>query len=77
MTRPQSTESVGGAQLVDTPGRPARPDRPVRFTDPVRNAAYWARIERNTAKAPPLSLEQQAVIRTAFSTVTTSTQEAA
>ncbi|MEU8531566.1 hypothetical protein [Streptomyces parvulus] len=47
----------------DTPGRPARP---VRFADPERNAAYWARIERNVAAAPPLSDEQRAVIRTAF-----------
>jgi hypothetical protein len=63
-------------QLVDTPGRPAA-DRPVRFADPARNAAYWARIERIVDAAPPLSMEQRAVIRTAFSTVTTSSQEAA
>lgn len=58
-------------------GRPARRDRPVRFEDPARNAAYWARIERIVSEAPPLSDEQRAVIRTAFSTVTTRTQEAA
>lgn len=45
---------------------PARGDRPVRFEDPVRNAAYWARIDRIVAAAPPLSDEQRAVIRTAF-----------
>lgn len=44
-------------------------DRPVRFEDPARNAAYWDRIERNVAAAPPLSDEQRAVIRTAFSAV--------
>lgn len=41
-------------------------DRPVRFTDPARNAAYWARIEATVDTAPPLSDEQRAVIRTAF-----------
>lgn len=45
-------------------------DRPVRFEDPVRNAAYWARIRRNVDQAPPLSDEQRAVIRTAFSAAT-------
>ncbi|MFI5859181.1 hypothetical protein [Streptomyces parvulus] len=50
----------------NTPGRPARAERPVRFADPARNAAYWARIERNVASAPPLTDEQRAVIRTAF-----------
>lgn len=76
MTAATSTETAGGVQLVDTPGRPAK-DRPIRFTDPVRNAAYWARIEAIVDTAPALSPEQRAVIRTAFSTVTTSTQEAA
>jgi hypothetical protein len=42
------------------------PDRPVRFEDPVRNAAYWARIDRIVAAAPPLGTEQRAAIRTAF-----------
>lgn len=69
------TAEVGGARGV--PGRPARADRPVRDPDPVRNAAYWARIERIVSAAPPLNDHQRAVIRTAFSTVTTSTQEAA
>ncbi|MDX3042705.1 hypothetical protein PV383_36835 [Streptomyces caniscabiei] len=41
-------------------------DRPVRDPDPKRNAAYWARIDRIVAEAPPLSNEQRAVIRTAF-----------
>lgn len=41
-------------------------DRPVRFEDPQRNLAYWARIERIVAAAPPLTDEQRAVIRTAF-----------
>lgn len=45
---------------------PARADRPVRFEDPARNAAYWARIDRIVDQAPPLTDEQRAVIRTAF-----------
>lgn len=49
--------------------RPARVDRPVRFEDPERNAAYWARVDRIVDAAPPLSDEQRAVIRTAFSAV--------
>lgn len=44
-----------------------RPDRPIRFADPARNAAYWARIDRIVSAAPPLSDEQRAAIRTAFS----------
>ncbi|MCZ9352958.1 hypothetical protein NGM36_24845 [Streptomyces mutabilis] len=48
-------------------GRPSPADRPVRFEDPKRNAAYWARIDRIVSAAPPLSDEQRAVIRTAFS----------
>lgn len=44
----------------------SRPARPVRFEDPVRNAAYWARIERIVDAAPPLTDEQKAIIRTAF-----------
>ncbi|MFA3877568.1 hypothetical protein ABS735_28480 [Streptomyces sp. MMCC 100] len=47
-------------------GRQARADRPVRFEDPERNAAYWRRIDRIVAAAPPLSDEQRAIIRTAF-----------
>ncbi|MFD7709516.1 hypothetical protein [Streptomyces sp. NPDC059786] len=43
-----------------------RAARPVRFEDPARNAAYWARIERTVSQAPPLTAEQKAVIRTAF-----------
>lgn len=46
--------------------RPARADRPVRFEDPARNAAYWARIDRIVDQAPPLTDEQRAIIRTAF-----------
>ncbi|MFJ2949145.1 hypothetical protein ACIO8H_16175 [Streptomyces sp. NPDC087226] len=45
---------------------PAHTDRPARFEDPERNAAYWARIDRIVAAAPPLSDEQRAIIRTAF-----------
>ncbi|WP_075662265.1 hypothetical protein [Streptomyces acidiscabies] len=66
-----AVETAGGVQLVDTPGRPARP---IRFADPARNAPYWARIDANVDSAPPLSDEQRAVIRTAF---TTSHREAA
>lgn len=66
MTASTTAETAGGVQLVDTPGRPARPDRPVRFEDPARNAAYWARIERIVDQAPPLTDTQRAVIRAAF-----------
>lgn len=66
MTAPSAAESAGGVQLVGTPGRPARRDRPVRFDDPARNAAYWARIDAIVDQAPPLSMEQKAIIRTAF-----------
>lgn len=54
-----------------------RANRPVRDPDPKRNAAYWARIDAIVDAAPPLTDEQRAVIRTAFSTVTTSAREAA
>jgi hypothetical protein len=50
----------------NTSGRPARADRPVRFEDPVRNAAYWARIDRIVAAAPPFTDDQRARIRAAF-----------
>ncbi|MFE9309485.1 MULTISPECIES: hypothetical protein [unclassified Streptomyces] len=50
----------------DVSGRPARADRPVRFEDPARNAAYWARIDRLVDAAPPLTDDQRAVIRAAF-----------
>lgn len=111
MTHPQNTASAGGAQLVGTPGRPARfedsgrgehpatsvlswdtgagpdqseedcmasprhPARPVRFDDPARNAAYWARVDRIADQAPPLTDDQRAIIRTAFHAP--ATQEAA
>ncbi|MDX2679265.1 hypothetical protein PV333_23385 [Streptomyces sp. NY05-11A] len=70
----QNTVTAGDVRGI--PGRPAA-DRPIRFTDPARNAAYWARIVACVDSAPPLSAEQRAVIRTAFSTVTTSAKEAA
>ncbi|MEW2421290.1 hypothetical protein AB0911_12180 [Streptomyces nigra] len=40
--------------------------RPVRFDDPARNAAYWARITRIVDAAPPLDDSQRAAIRAAF-----------
>lgn len=47
---------------------PARrpPARPVRFEDPARNAAYWARIDAIVNAAPPLEDWQRAAIRAAF-----------
>jgi hypothetical protein len=69
VTASLNAASAGGA-LVGTPGRPASPDRPRRFDDDARNNAYWARIIACADAAPPLSMEQRAVIRTAFSTVT-------
>ncbi|MCX4578148.1 hypothetical protein OHB41_34160 [Streptomyces sp. NBC_01571] len=58
MTAPAKTAAAG-----DTSGRPARP---VRFEDPERNAAYWARIDRIVDAAPPLTDTQRAIIRAAF-----------
>ncbi|PKT67568.1 hypothetical protein CW362_39795 [Streptomyces populi] len=49
--------------VEDTLGRPARP---IRFEDPARNAAYWARIDAIVDQAPPLTAEQRARIRAAF-----------
>ncbi|MER6435466.1 hypothetical protein ABT275_03755 [Streptomyces sp. NPDC001185] len=43
-----------------------RAARPVRFEDPARNAAYWARIDRIVDAAPPFSDTQRAIIRAAF-----------
>lgn len=51
--------------------------RPVRFADPKRNAAYWARIDRIVAAAPPLSEEQIGTLRSIFSTAAAQTREAA
>ena len=47
-----------------------RPRRPVRFDDPARDAAYWARITRIADQAPPLTDDQRARIRAAFHTPT-------
>jgi hypothetical protein len=44
-------------------------NRPVRFADPARNAAYWARIDRIVDAAPPLTDKQRAAIRVAFHAV--------
>ncbi|WP_326729739.1 hypothetical protein [Streptomyces phaeochromogenes] len=51
------------ASAGDISGRPARP---VRFDDPARNAAYWARIDAIVDQAPPFTDTQRAIIRTAF-----------
>lgn len=61
MSSVTKTPTAGGDS-----GRSACADRPVRFEDPERNAAYWARIDRIVSAAPPLDDEQRAVIRTAF-----------
>lgn len=60
MTAPTDTATAEGVQLVDASGRP------VRFKDPARNAAYWARIDHIVDAAPPLDDRQRAIIRTAF-----------
>jgi len=60
------TTGAGPKQLEDCVVSQRRPDRPVRFDDPARNAAYWARIDRIVDAAPPLDDAQRAVIRTAF-----------
>lgn len=64
MTSPTNTAVAGGASS----GRPARPDRPVRFEDPEQNRAYWERIDRIVDQAPPLTNDQRAIIRAAFHT---------
>ncbi|MEU6279475.1 hypothetical protein [Streptomyces sp. NPDC047028] len=51
----------------DDMGHSRPPARPVRFDDPARNAAYWARIDRIVSAAPPLSDEQIATLRGIFS----------
>lgn len=83
MSDKNTTVTTGAARGV--PGRPAlseaerarRANRPVRDPDPIRNARYWARIDALVDAAPPLDDRQRAIIRTAFSTITTSSQEAA
>lgn len=80
MSEPTNTVAAGGDTLS---GRPAlspaeqarRANRPVRFQDPEMNARYWARVDATVDRAPELSMEQRAVIRTAF--LGTSTREAA
>lgn len=61
---------------MNNPAGSADPARPVRDTDSARNAAYWARIDRVTATAPPLSDTQRAALRVIFHQ-TRATQEAA
>ena len=53
----RAVEAAGGVQLVDTPGRPARPGAP---------ADYWERVRRIADAAPPLTDTQRAIIRAAF-----------
>ncbi|MEV0776344.1 hypothetical protein [Streptomyces sp. NPDC050428] len=54
------------------------PSRPVRDPDPVRNTAYWERIDRMVAAAPPLSDRQRRTIRAVFSSsIVPCTREAA
>ncbi|GHA60958.1 hypothetical protein GCM10010330_10910 [Streptomyces tendae] len=70
MTAPTNAPAAWG---VATP-----PARPVRFEDPTRNAAYWARIDRCVDQAPPLTDEQIAILRGIFAPVArTATREAA
>lgn len=65
---------TNAVKAEDSSARPAlseaeqarRASRPVRDKDPARNAAYWARVDAIVDQAPELSLEQRAVIRTAF-----------
>jgi len=54
VTTRAAAETTGGVQLVDTPGRPARP------------AGYWERVIRIVDQAPPLTDDQRARIRAAF-----------
>lgn len=76
MTAPTSTSAGGGNTPVGSvlsfssgagpeSGKEAM-TRPVRFDDPKRDAAYWARIRRIVDAAPPLDDSQRAAIRAAF-----------
>lgn len=60
------TSGAGPEQKDNSVAYQCRPALPVRFDDPARNAAYWARIDRIVAAAPPLTDTQRAIIRTAF-----------
>ncbi|MFC8201310.1 hypothetical protein ACFUTV_38825 [Streptomyces sp. NPDC057298] len=61
------TSGAGPKQLQeDCMASPRHPARPVRFDDPARNAAYWARIDAIVDEAPPLEDWQRAAIRSAF-----------
>lgn len=40
--------------------------RPVRDPDPKKNAAYWDRVRRVAAAAPPLTDAQRARLRVIF-----------
>ncbi|MFE9765086.1 hypothetical protein ACFYPC_11225 [Streptomyces sp. NPDC005808] len=57
MTSQPNTAAAGGTQIVGTPARPARPERP---------AGYWERVIRIVDQAPPLTDDQRARIRAAF-----------
>ncbi|CAM5536748.1 hypothetical protein [Streptomyces canus] len=54
MSTETTAVTAGGVQLVDTPGRPARP------------AGYWERVARIVDAGPPLANDQRARIRAAF-----------
>lgn len=64
MTTLGTGQAAGGVQLVDTPGRPARP------------AGYWERVARVVDSAPPLTDDQRARIRAAFHQPTATTEAA-
>lgn len=51
--------------MTDTPAQP------VRDSDPARNRAYWERVQRVVAAAPPLTDEQRAKLRVIFHSSTT------
>lgn len=48
------------------PAGRSRAERPVRFEDPEKNAAYWARVDRIVDQAPPLDDAQRARLRVIF-----------
>jgi hypothetical protein len=41
-------------------------DRPVRFSGPEKNRAYWERVARIVDQAPPLDDTQRARLRVIF-----------
>lgn len=59
---------AGPTQQEDCVPAQRQPARPARFDNPAQDAAYWERVTRIAAAAPPLTDYQRAQIRAAFTT---------